>query len=185
MPLRRMQTRRITEIAHTGQGETGWAGVRAMHCAWNASRACLATLATTATLTVVTTIALTAGLAGCAETPGTPLPLRPVPAERIVKPGYTTQAEGKVAVDVRREPATNVLVRLRDVLVYVDGERVTDLMQGEHVTFWLTPGLHRIAVSTQFDPVVEIPFQVDARFTNRASVSFNADHRVGVRRVAQ
>jgi hypothetical protein len=169
-----MQTIRITQIARTDQGEA--------RSARSASRARVASLATLAALTA---IMFTAALAGCAETPGTPLPLRPVPAQRIVKPGYTVQAEGKVAVDVRREPVANVLVRLRDVLVYVDGERVTDLMQGEHVTFWLTPGLHRIAVSTQFDPVVEIPFQVDARYTNRASVSFNADHRVGIRRVAQ
>ncbi|WP_232833359.1 hypothetical protein [Paraburkholderia kururiensis] len=185
MPLRRMH---FTQIARTGRGEAGIAALRLMTRAFHSFHTRLATvaaIATAATLTAITTIALTAALAGCAETPGTRLPLRPVPAERIVKPGYTTQAEGKVAVDVRREPATNVLVRLRDVLVYVDGERVTDLMQGEHVTFWLTPGLHRIAVSTQFDPVVELPFQVDARFTNRASVSFNADHRVGIRRVAQ
>jgi hypothetical protein len=55
--------------------------------------------------------------------------------------------------------------------VYVDGEQVTDLLNGEHVVFYLSPGVHRIAVSTQFDPIVEIRFVVtaDNRYTNRAS----------------
>jgi hypothetical protein len=41
-----------------------------------------------------------------------------------------------------------VIVRFRDALVYIDGEQVTDLMNGEHVVFYLSPGVHRIAVST-------------------------------------
>ncbi len=46
--------------------------------------------------------------------------------------------------------------------VYIDGEQVTDLMNGEHVVFYLSPGVHRIGVSTQFDPVVEMHFMVTA-----------------------
>jgi hypothetical protein len=79
-----------------------------------------------------------------------------------------------------------VIVRFRDALVYVDGEQIADIMNGEHIVLWLTPGTHRIGVSTQFDPVVEINFIVtpDTRYSNRASVSFNNDHRIMLRRVA-
>ncbi|RAR59910.1 hypothetical protein C7401_11039 [Paraburkholderia unamae] len=124
-------------------------------------------------------------LGGCAEEPAQPLPFKPVPAERILKPGYTQPGEGLVAVDVRRERTRNVIVKLRDAPVYIDGEPVTDLMDGEHVTFYLKPGVHRIGVTTQFDPVVELRFVVDPRYTNRASVTFDKDHRIGIRRVAQ
>jgi hypothetical protein len=125
-------------------------------------------------------------LCGCASTPAGKVPFKDVPAERIVKPGYTQPGEGKVAVDLRRERSDNVIVRFRDALVYVDGERVADLMNGEHIVFWLTPGTHRLGVSTQFDPVVEVSFIVtpDPRYSNRASVSFNDDHRIMLRRVA-
>jgi hypothetical protein len=53
--------------------------------------------------------------------------------------------------------------------------------------FYLTPGIHRLAVSTQFDPVRELQFIVtaDPRYTNRASVRFDADHRIVLTRVAQ
>jgi hypothetical protein len=121
--------------------------------------------------------AVLAGLAACAS----------VPAERIVKAGYTQPGEGLVAVDVRRERSRDLVVRFRDALVYVDGEQVTDLLNGEHVVFYLSPGVHRIAVSTQFDPIVEIRFVVtaDNRYTNRASATFNADHRIELHRVAQ
>jgi hypothetical protein len=122
-------------------------------------------------------------LAGCAPEPAARVPYKPVPAERIVKPGYTDPGQNRIAVDVRRERTDNVIVRFRDALVYVDGVQVTDLMNGEHVTFWLTPGQHRIAVSTQFDPVVEIPFLVDSRYTNFASVTFGKDARIGLKRV--
>ncbi|HWT39536.1 MAG TPA: hypothetical protein VN289_24850 [Paraburkholderia sp.] len=124
--------------------------------------------------------------AGCASTPADKVPFKDVPVERIVKQGYTQPAEGKVAVDLRRERTDNVIVRFRDALVYVDGERVADIMNGEHIVFWLAPGTHRIGVSTQFDPVVEINFIVtsDTRYSNRASVSFNDDHRIMLRRVA-
>jgi hypothetical protein len=112
---------------------------------------------------------------------------KPVPASRIVKSGYTEATQGLVAVDVRRERSRDLVVRFRDALVYVDGEQVTDLLNGEHVVFYLSPGVHKIAVSTQFDPVVELRFIVtaDTRYTNRASVTFDADHRIGLRRVAQ
>ncbi|MEM5439818.1 hypothetical protein [Paraburkholderia diazotrophica] len=125
-------------------------------------------------------------VAGCASTPADKVPFKDVPAERIVKPAVTQTGSGKVAVDLRRERTDNVIVRFRDALVYVDGERVADIMNGEHIVFWLTPGTHRIAVSTQFDPVVEIGFFVtaDTRYSNRASVSFNDDHRIMLRRVA-
>ncbi|WP_238812814.1 hypothetical protein [Paraburkholderia sp. SG-MS1] len=53
---------------------------------------------------------------------------------------------------MRRERSRDVIVRFRDALVYIDSERVTDLMNGEHVVFYLGPGLHRIGVSKQFDP---------------------------------
>jgi hypothetical protein len=52
--------------------------------------------------------------------------------------------------------------------------------------FYLSPGVHRIGVSTQFDPVVEISFLVstDTRYTHRASVTFGDDHRIALHRVA-
>lgn len=136
-----------------------------------------------AALVAAAALALTLG--GCAEERAPPMPFKPVPAERIVKPGYTQPGEGLVAVDVRRERTSNVIVKFRDAPVYIDGEQVTDLMDGEHVTFYLKPGVHRIAVTTQFDPVVELRFLVDPRYTNRASVTFDKDHRIGIRRVAQ
>ncbi|MDQ7977638.1 hypothetical protein QYH69_10345 [Paraburkholderia sp. SARCC-3016] len=136
------------------------------------------------------TIALAAAtvcVAACAATSAQPVPFKAVPANRIVKPGYTEPASGKVAVEIRRERTDDVIVRFRDALVYVDGERVTDLMNGERVVFYLTPGIHRLAVSTQFDPVRELQFIVtaDPRYTNRASVRFDADHRIVLTRVAQ
>jgi len=126
-------------------------------------------------------------LAGCEATPADKVPFKDVSADRIVKPGYTQPGEGKVAVDLRRERSDNVIVRFRDALVYVDGEQVADLMNGEHIVLWLTPGTHHIGVSTQFDPVVEINFIVtaDTRYSNLASVSFNDDHRIMLRRVAR
>lgn len=128
-----------------------------------------------------------ASLAGCASTPAEPVPFKEVPQARIVQPGYTQPATGLVAVDVRRERSRDVIVRFRDALVYIDGEQVTDLMNGEHVIFYLSPGVHRIGVSTQFDPVVEMRFTVtaDTRYTNRASVTFGEDHRIALRRVAR
>jgi hypothetical protein len=58
-------------------------------------------------------------------------------------------------------------------------------MNGEHIVLYLAPGVHRIGVTTQFDPVVELRFVVDPRYTNRASVSFDAEHRIQIRRVAR
>ncbi|MBN3753556.1 hypothetical protein G3N95_11445 [Paraburkholderia sp. Tr-20389] len=144
----------------------------------------LTTRATAAVLAAALAVATL--VAGCASTPADKVPFKDVPVERIVKPGYTQPGEGKVAVDLRRERTDNVIVRFRDALVYVDGERVADIMNGEHIVLWLTPGTHRIGVSTQFDPVVEINFIVtsDQRYSNRASVSFNDDHRIMLRRVA-
>jgi hypothetical protein len=115
-------------------------------------------------------------LAACASEPADPVAFKPVPATRILKPGYADPAAGLVAVDVRRERSRDLIVRFRDALVYVDGEQVTDLLNGEHVVFYLSPGSHRIGVSTQFDPVVEMHFIVtpDTRYSNRASVTFNA-----------
>ncbi|MEM5317875.1 hypothetical protein [Paraburkholderia sp. JHI869] len=136
-------------------------------------------------LAAAVTVVAALALAGCAEEQPQPMPFKAVPAERILKPGYTEPGEGLVAVDVRRERTRNVIVKLRDAPVYIDGERVTDLMDGEHVTFYLKPGVHRIGVTTQFDPVVELRFLVDPRYTNRASVTFDKDHHIGIRRVAQ
>jgi hypothetical protein len=126
-------------------------------------------------------------LAACASEPAEPVQFKPVPPERIVQAGYTQPGEGYVAVDVRRERSRDLIVRFRDAPVYVDGEQVTDLLNGEHVVFYLSPGVHRIAVSTQFDPIVEVRFVVtaDTRYTNRASVTFNSDHRIELHRVAQ
>lgn len=140
----------------------------------------------TASLAVVA-IAFASLVAACATTPAEPVPFKPVPAARIVKQGYTDPAAGLVAVDVRRERSRDLVIRFRDALVYVDGEQVTDLMNGEHVVFYLSPGMHRIAVSTQFDPVVELHFVVtaDPRYTNRASVTFNDNHGIELHRVAQ
>ena len=144
----------------------------------------VATAGAAASLTAV--LLLAALLAGCAATPADKVPFKDVPTERIVKQGYTQPVEGKVAVDLRRERTDNVIVRFRDALVYVDGERVADIMNGEHIVFSLTPGTHRIGVSTQFDPVVEINFIVtpDTRYTNRASVTFNDHHGIMLHRVA-
>ena len=139
-----------------------------------------------ATLAMLLALAATASLTACAPSPADKVPFKDVSAARIVKAGYTEPGEGKVAVDLRRERSDNVVVRFRDALVYVDGVQVTDLMNGEHVVFYLSPGTHRIGVSTQFDPVVEINFIVtaDTRYSNRASVSFNDEHRILLRRVA-
>ena len=130
---------------------------------------------------------LLALLAACASEPAEPVAFKPVPASRIVKPGYTDAGPALVAVDVRRERSRDLVVRFRDALVYVDGELVTDLLNGEHVVFYLSPGVHKIAVSTQFDPIVELRFVVtaDTRYTNRASATFDADHRIQLHRVAQ
>jgi hypothetical protein len=132
-------------------------------------------------------VAVACLVAACATSPAEPVSFRPVPAERIVRHGYTEPAAGLVAVDVRRERSRDLIIRFRDALVYVDGEQVTDLTNGEHVVFYLSPGEHRIAVSTQFDPVVELHFIVsaDPRYSNRASVTFNADHRIELHRVVQ
>lgn len=126
-------------------------------------------------------------LASCASTPAEPVSFKAVPPARIVKAGYTAPAEGLVAVDVRRERSRDLIVRFRDALVYVDGVQVTDLLNGEHVVFYLSPGMHRIGVSTQFDPVVELGFIVaaDSRYSNRASISFNDNHRIELHRVVQ
>jgi molybdopterin biosynthesis enzyme len=131
--------------------------------------------------------AATLCVAACGATPAQPVPFKAVSADRIVRAGYTEPVSGKVAVDVRRERTGDVIVRFRDALVYIDGERVADLMNGEHVVFYLTPGLHRLAVSTQFDPVRELQLIVtaDPRYTNRASITFDADHRIVLTRVAQ
>ncbi|CAH2800616.1 MAG: FIG00460418: hypothetical protein [uncultured Paraburkholderia sp.] len=130
---------------------------------------------------------LIAALGACASTPAEPVPFKAVPAARIVQPGYTKPGTGLVAVDVRRERSRDVIVRFHDALVYVDGEQVTDLMNGEHVVFYLSLGVHRIGVSMQFDPVVELRFTVtaDPRYTNRASITFSDDHRIALHRVAQ
>ncbi|QGZ54644.1 hypothetical protein [Paraburkholderia acidiphila] len=138
-----------------------------------------------ASIAAAVAVATAFALGGCAEEPSPPVPFKAVPAERILKPGYTEPGEGLVAVDVRRERTRNVIVKFRDAPVYLDGERVTDLMDGEHVTFYLKPGVHRIAVTTQFDPVIELRFLVDPRYTNRASVTFDKNDRIGIRRVAQ
>jgi hypothetical protein len=138
------------------------------------------------TLRVTGLALMLALLAACASEPAEPVAFKPVPASRIVKAGYTEPAAGLVAVDVRRERSRDLIVRFRDALVYVDGEQVTDLLNGEHVVFYLSPGVHKIAVSTQFDPIVELRFTVtaDTRYTNRASATFDADHRIQLQRVA-
>ncbi|WP_054934555.1 hypothetical protein [Paraburkholderia sp. XV] len=149
-----------------------------------ATRAAIKFMAAASGAAVAAVIAALVG--GCAATPADKVPFKDVPAERVVKQGYTQPGADKVAVDLRRERSDNVIVRFRDALVYVDGERIADIMNGEHIVLWLTPGTHRIGVSTQFDPVVEIDFIVtpDRRYSNRASVSFNDDHGIMLRRVA-
>jgi len=141
--------------------------------------------AVVASLVLFAALSATTTLSGCAETPAPPVPLRAVPADRIVRRGYTQPGAGLVAVEVRRERASDLIVRFRDASVYVDGERVADLMNGEYLRLYLTPGVHRLGVSTQFDPVVELPFVVDPRGTHRASVAFDAHHRITIRRVAR
>jgi hypothetical protein len=93
-------------------------------------------------------VVIAACIAACAATPAEPVPFKAVPAERILKQAPVEPGNGKLAVDLRRERSDDVIVRFRSAQVYVDGERVTDLMNGEHVTFYLTPGTHRLAVST-------------------------------------
>lgn len=130
-------------------------------------------------------LALVLTLAGCGETPTAPVPFKPVPAGRILLPGLVQPGEGLIAVDVRRERTNNVIVKFRAAPLYVDGQQVTDLMNGEYIVLYLPPGVHRIGVTTQFDPVVEIRFMVDPRYTNHASVFFGTDHRILIRRVAR
>lgn len=142
---------------------------------------CVAVLSTVLSAAVL----MSAILSGCAESPAPPVPFRAVPAERILLPGYAQPAEGLVPVNLRRERSSNVVVRFRDAPVYVDGKRVADLMNGEYLVLYLTPGAHRLGVSTQFDPIVELTLVVDPRYTNRASVAFDADHRITLRRVAR
>jgi hypothetical protein len=83
--------------------------------------------------------------------------------------------------------ARHALVRVCDVQMYIDGERATDLMNREHLILYLSPSVHRIGVSTQFDPVVELRLLVtaDPRYANRASVEFDDDRRIALHRVAQ
>jgi len=157
-----------------------------LHCQLRSALFALA--ASTAACAVVPAVTLSVALlAGCAAAPAEPVPFKAVPAARIIQPGYTERGDGLVALDVRRERSRDVIVRFRDALVYIDGEQVTDLMNGEHVVFYLSPGVHRIGVSTQFDPVVEMRFTVtaDTRYTNRASIVFSEDHRIALRRVAR
>ena len=75
------------------------------------------------------------------------------------------------------------------VPVVVERTRDRAILAGDNSNrpqlLYLKPGLHRIGVTTQFDPVVELRFLVDPRYTNRASVTFDKDHRIGIRRVAQ
>ncbi|WJF89085.1 hypothetical protein QS306_08005 [Paraburkholderia bonniea] len=84
-------------------------------------------------------------------------------------------------------PVSFLPVQFREVQLYVDGTLAANLMNGEQVVFYLNPGVHRLGVSTQFDPVRELPFGVsaDARYTNLAAVSFNRGHRVLLQRVAR
>jgi hypothetical protein len=71
-----------------------------------------------ALVTLVIAVTLLCGmLAGCASTPAEPVPFKPVPSARIVRPGYTEPAAGLVAADVRRERSRDVIVRFRDALV--------------------------------------------------------------------
>jgi hypothetical protein len=139
--------------------------------------------ATAALVALVAILVSTALLAACAPTPADPVPFKPVPADRIFKPDIVQPGEGLVAVDLRRERSGDVIVRFRDALVYVDGVHVADMMNGERLVFYASPGPHRIGVSTQFDPLVEFSFPVDSRYTNHAIVVFNSDHRVTLRRV--
>ncbi|WP_133648648.1 hypothetical protein [Paraburkholderia flava] len=136
-----------------------------------------------ATAALVAMFVSTVLLAACAPTPADPVPFKPVPADRIFKPDIVQPGEGLVAVDLRRERSADVIVRFRDALVYVDGVHVADMMNGERLAVYLSPGPHRIGVSTQFDPLVEFSFPVDSRYTNHAIVVFNSDHRVTLRRV--
>jgi len=62
-------------------------------------------------------------LAGCASTPAEPVSFKPVPAARIVQPGYTEPGAGLVAVDLRRERSRDVIVRFRDAFVYIEANR--------------------------------------------------------------
>ncbi|MFM0287079.1 hypothetical protein [Paraburkholderia megapolitana] len=160
---------------HPGVAATAVRVMTAVRRAWLATA--------TVVVVAITAIATVAPLAGCAPSPADPVPFKPVPPERILKREYTQPAAGLVAVEIRRERSADVIVRFRDVLVYVDGEQVIDLMNGEHAVFYLTPGAHRLAVSTQFDPVLEFAFPVDASYTNHASIVFDKDHRVGLVRV--
>jgi hypothetical protein len=124
-------------------------------------------------------------IAACAQTPADPVPFKEVPAGRVVQASYLQPSADKVAVDVRRERTDNVIVQYRTVRLYIDGEFVTDIDNAEHVQLYLSQGVHRLGVSTQFDPIKEIRFTVDAHYTNRAHITFDRDHRVSIARVPQ
>jgi hypothetical protein len=122
-------------------------------------------------------------LAACAATPAPPLPPRDVPSARILLPALAQSAEGKIRIDVRRERTDALQVRFRNVQLFVDGEHVADLQNGERVTLYVAPGDHLLGVQTQFDPLRTIHFLVAQRTANHASVSFDAHHDVLIRRV--
>ena len=137
----------------------------------------------TAAVCVCVGLSVASVLSGCADTPAAPVPYKRVALDRIAVQAPAKPSAQTIAVDVRRERTSNVVVRFRNVVVYVDGARVSNLENGEDLVVYLPSGRHRLAVSTQFDPVVEIGFTVDARYTNIASVTFDRDHRVAIRRV--
>jgi hypothetical protein len=128
-------------------------------------------------------LGLSSALSGCADTPAAPVPYKRVAQDRIALQAIAKPSAQTVAVDVRRERSSNVVVRFRNVVVYVDGAQVSNLENGEDLVVYLPAGMHRLGVSTQFDPVAEIGFTVDSHYTNIASVTFDGDHRVTIRRV--
>ncbi|CAB3808197.1 hypothetical protein [Paraburkholderia fynbosensis] len=76
---------------------------------------------------------------------------------------------GLVAVDLRRERSREVVVRFRDALVYIDGEHASD-QRVDAIRSGSGPGFLMTA---------------DRRDTNRASVTFDEDHRIALHRVSQ
>ena len=151
--------------------DSNW-GERGYADAWRAVAVC-----------VSVGLGVSCALSGCADTPAAPVPYKRVAQERIAVEALAKPSAQTIAVEVRRERTSNVVVRFRNVVVCVDGALVSNLENGEDLVVYLPAGLHRLAVSTQFDPVVEIGFTVDARYTNIASVTFDRDHRVAIRRV--
>jgi hypothetical protein len=127
-------------------------------------------------------LALLLALGACADVPAPPLPPRDLPSARILDPQLAAPMAGAVPLEVRRERTGALSVKFRNVQLFVDGQHIADLQNGERVILYVPPGEHLLGVQTQFDPRRTIRFAVRARFANRAAISFNPQRDVLIQR---